>query len=182
MKAFRTPWWYYIIGFLIGFICGVLLMLATESSTLMFMGAPWLVYVLMIAVGVITFVLAWQTHQYTTARPEERSMPNPQRAVLALMMSKSLAMAGAILTGWYLGQVCMSLAHLDVVLYANVLRECVIAATICLIDMIVGIVGEWLCQLPPEDGPEKHSTNFTHVSSKVDRASSAASRISYEDQ
>lgn len=28
------------------------------------------------------------------------------------------------------------------------------ACVVCVADMIVGIVGEWLCRIPPIDGPE----------------------------
>ena len=34
------------------------------------------------------------------------------------------------------------------------MAQCAVAAVICLADMVIGIVGEWLCQLPPMEGPE----------------------------
>lgn len=154
MKAFRTPWWYYLIGIAMGLACGVLLLLVTETTPLSLAGAPWLVVVLLIICGVVTFILAWQTYQYVRAKPGARKVQSPQRSIVALMLAKSLAMAGAILVGWYSGQVLFAVWHSDVPLYGAVVRECAVAAFVAFADMIVGIVSEGMCQLPPQDGPE----------------------------
>ena len=34
------------------------------------------------------------------------------------------------------------------------MAQCAVAAVIFLADMVIGIVGEWLCRLPPMEGPE----------------------------
>lgn len=154
MKAYRTPWWYFALGLLFGFVFGAFLVSITESSAISLSGAPWIVLAVMIIGGIVTFVLAWQTHQYATSNPKERKPFNMQMAVSALMLAKSLGMAGAILTGWYAGQIFVCWPHSDIPLYSNVIRECVIAGIVCIIDMIIGIVGEWMCQIPPEDGAD----------------------------
>ncbi|RDW96353.1 hypothetical protein gvb03_00470 [Gardnerella vaginalis] len=154
MKAYRTPWWYFALGLLFGFVFGAFLVSITESSAISLSGAPWIVLAVMIIGGIVTFVLAWQTHQYATSKPKERKPFKMQMAVSALMLAKSLGMAGAILTGWYAGQIFVCWPHADIPLYSNVIRECVIAGIVCIIDMIIGIVGEWMCQIPPEDGAD----------------------------
>lgn len=154
MKAYRTPWWYFALGLLFGFVFGAFLVSITESSAISLSGAPWIVLAVMIIGGIVTFVLAWQTHQYATSKPKERKPFNTQMAVSALMLAKSLGMAGAILTGWYAGQIFVCWPHADIPLYSNIIRECVIAGIVCIIDMIIGIVGEWMCQIPPEDGAD----------------------------
>lgn len=154
MKAYRTPWWYFALGLLFGFVFGAFLASITESSAISLSGAPWIVLAVMIIGGIVTFVLAWQTHQYATSKPKERKPFNMQMAVSALMLAKSLGMAGAILTGWYAGQIFVCWPHADIPLYSNIIRECVIAGIVCIIDMIIGIVGEWMCQIPPEDGAD----------------------------
>lgn len=154
MKAYRTPWWYFALGLLFGFVFGAFLVSITESSAISLSGAPWIVLAVMIIGGIVTFVLALQTHQYATSNPKERKPFNMQMAVSALMLAKSLGMAGAILTGWYAGQIFVCWPHADIPLYSNVIRECVIAGIVCIIDMIIGIVGEWMCQIPPEDGAD----------------------------
>ena len=51
-------------------------------------------------------------------------------------------------------QLIMSLPHGEATFYSQAIFECAIAAIVCIIDMIIGIAGEWLCQIPPIDGPE----------------------------
>lgn len=167
MKAYRTPWWYFALGLLFGFVFGAFLVSITESSAISLSGAPWIVLAVMIIGGIVTFVLARQTHQYATSKPKERKPFNMQMAVSALMLAKSLGMAGAILTGWYAGQIFVCWPHADIPLYSNVIRECVIAGIVCIIDMIIGIVGEWMCQIPPEDGADADGDS-------ADRAQQAA--------
>ena len=48
----------------------------------------------------------------------------------------------------------VSLSHIEADFYAHAVTECAIAAVVCIADMIIGIIGEWLCQLPPNEGPE----------------------------
>lgn len=157
MKAYRTPWWYLVLGLLFGFVLGAFLVSSTESSAMSLAGAPWVVVAIMVVFGIVTFVMSWQTHQSVVSKSKNKKRTNPQFAVAALMLSKSLGMAGAILSGWYVGQLLMSLPHSEIILYASVIRECAIAGLVCFVDMCLGILGEWLCQLPPEDGPEATS-------------------------
>ena len=63
-------------------------------------------------------------------------------------------MAGAALAGWYGGQALMCLTHLEASYYRDAAVECAIALVICIIDMVLGIVSEGLCQLPPDEGAE----------------------------
>ena len=48
----------------------------------------------------------------------------------------------------------MSLSHIEAEFYAQAVTECAVAAVVCIADMVIGIIGEWLCQLPPNEGPE----------------------------
>ncbi|HAH52837.1 MAG TPA: DUF3180 domain-containing protein, partial [Bifidobacterium sp.] len=100
----------------------------------------------------------------TTKDPEKRTQLkplDPQKAFATLMASKALGVAGAALTGWYVGQILMSLPHGEATFYSQAIVECAVAGVVCLADMVVGIVGEWLCQIPPIDGPEKPKTKET---------------------
>ncbi len=154
MKAYRTPWWYLVLGLLFGFVLGAFLVSSTESSAMSLAGAPWVVVAIMVVAGLVTFVMAWITHQSVSDKNKNKKRVSSQFAVAALMLSKSLGMAGAILSGWYVGQLLMSLPHSEIMLYSSVIRECAIAGLVCFIDMLLGILGEGLCQLPPEDGAD----------------------------
>ena len=143
MKTRRTPWWQYVIGAVLGLLAGIGLASYGESSGLSLIGAPWIVPGLLAVLGVIVLILALQVHKYANTDPKKRphSFINP-------------TIAGATLAGWYGGQIVVSLSHIEADFYAHAVTECAIAAVVCIADMIIGIIGEWLCQLPPNEGPE----------------------------
>lgn len=155
MSARRTPWWYYVVVLFIGVALGAGLALINERSSVSLLGAPWIVPIILIILGIVVFVLAWQVHKYATTDPKERSSRmNVTKALYTLVLAKSLGIAGAFLAGWYAGQILVILAHADAPFYATAVLQCSITAVVCIIDMVVGIISEWLCQLPPNKGPE----------------------------
>lgn len=155
MKAKRTPWWYYLCAVIVGALAGFAMFELTEASQFSMLGAPWVVPVLLVALGIYVFFEAYQVHLYVKG---ERNDIDPIRAVNTLVISKALALAGAALTGWYGIQLIMSLTHSDARYYQTVIIECAICTVVSLIDMIIGIISEWLCQLPPREGPEHPKT------------------------
>ena len=107
--------------------------------------------------GGVVLYMALQIHKYTTKDPVKRAQLkplDPQKAFGTLVACKALGLAGAALAGWYGGQIIMSLPHGEAEFYSQAIIECVVACVVCVVDMIVGIVGEWLCRIPPIDGPE----------------------------
>ncbi|RSX51776.1 hypothetical protein D2E25_1751 [Bifidobacterium goeldii] len=157
MKVHRTPWWQFPVLIVLGVIVGALVAQIGESSGTSLIGAPWFVSVILLMLGITVLILAMQVHQYATTDPAKRAQLkplDPTRAVTTLMLAKALGLAGAMLTGWYVGQILMVIEHIEAEYYAQAVTQCALAAIICLIDMVIGIVGEWLCQLPPTEGPE----------------------------
>ncbi|MBP7235844.1 MAG: DUF3180 domain-containing protein [Bifidobacterium sp.] len=141
---------------MLGLLAGIGLASYGESSGLSLIGAPWIVPGLLAVLGVIVLILALQVHKYANTDPKKRphSFINPTIAVYTLVLAKALGLAGATLAGWYGGQIVVSLSHIEADFYAHAVTECAIAAVVCIADMIIGIIGEWLCQLPPNEGPE----------------------------
>ncbi|MBB2955083.1 putative membrane protein YeaQ/YmgE (transglycosylase-associated protein family) [Bifidobacterium commune] len=155
MSARRTAWWYYVIAALLGLLLGAMLFKTDEITRLSLIGAPWFVSFVLVLLGVVVLVLALQVHQYAITDPTKRkSWVDPTKAVYTLMLSKALGVAGAMLAGWYLAQLLLCLPHWGARYYQSVVIQCGIATVICIADMIVGIIGEWLCQLPPSEGPD----------------------------
>ena len=145
MKARRTPWWCYVLAAALGLLAGIGLAKYGEISGFPLVGAPWIVPVVLAILGFVVLYMALQIHKYTTTDPEKRAQLkplDPQKAFATLVSCKALGVAGASLAGWYGGQLIMSLPHGEATFYSQA------------IDMIIGIVGEWLCQIPPIDGPE----------------------------
>ena len=78
------------------FLLGAFLVSSTESSAMSLAGAPWIVVAIMVVAGIVTFVMAWQTHQSVSEKAKNKKRVSSQFAVAALMLSKALGMAGAI--------------------------------------------------------------------------------------
>lgn len=156
MKTRRTPWWYYPLALVLGALCGVGLAMLDERMATSLLGAPWFVDVLLLVLGLVVLWLALQVHAYANTDPAKRphAFINPERAVYTLVLAKALAVAGAALAGWYGGQAVMCLTHIEASYYNGAAIECAVAALICIVDMIIGIVSEGLCQLPPDEGAE----------------------------
>lgn len=157
MKAQRIRWWEYAIAIVIGLVLGVAVSVFENRGHLALTGAPWPVSAVMVVIGLIIVYMAWQVHRYATAEPRRRARMkriDPQRAVDTLVFAKALALAGALLLGWYGGQIAMAVGHIEASYYRTVVVECAIAAGASLLDMVLGIISEGLCQLPPTEGPE----------------------------
>ena len=151
MRTRRTPLAYYLVALILGMAGGLTISEISMSSRTDLMGAPWLVSLLLFILGVMILLMAIQVHRY--AKGERKEMDS-RFAVNTLVMSKSLGIACAALLGWYGSQALVSLGHSSAPYYAAVMQECLAASAVCLIDVVIGAVGEWLCQLPPDEGPE----------------------------
>ena len=126
-----------------------------EISGLSLIGAPWIVPTILILLGITILILALQVHRYATTDPgKRRGFIDPVKATYTLILAKALGVAGAALTGWYAGQITLSVVHSDAPFYGQAILECSVTGGVCLIDMVIGIISEWLCQLPPSEGPE----------------------------
>lgn len=155
MKVSRTPWWYYVIAVVLGALFGTLLVWRTRSTAIAPVGAPWFVSGVLFVLGVVVLVLAWQVHQYVIGKVKEVDV---DKASTTLILCKALAIAGAALAGYYGGELAMCIVWRDVAFYQGLIAECSVACAVTLIDMVIGIVGEGWCQLPPQDGPEHPRT------------------------
>lgn len=155
MKVSRTPWWYYVIAVVLGALFGTLLVWRTRSTAIAPVGAPWFVSGVLFVLGIVVLVLAWQVHQYVIGKVKEVDV---DKASTTLILCKALAIAGAALAGYYGGELAMCIVWRDVAFYQGLIAECSVACAVTLIDMVIGIVGEGWCQLPPQDGPEHPRT------------------------
>ena len=151
----RTPWWQYAIAVLAGCLLSVGVTKVAENIQFDMLGAPIVVSVVMLVMGLVVLGLAIQVRIYARTDPKKRTRRlDPERAVNTLILSKALGLAAAFLLGWYGVQLIIALPHSDAPYYAGAIRECAIAAAVSLIDMIIGIISELFCQLPPDEGPE----------------------------
>ncbi|WP_051198327.1 DUF3180 domain-containing protein [Bifidobacterium sp. AGR2158] len=157
MRAHRIRWWVYLLAVVLGVGGGAATAMLEERHHVSLLGLPWFVSAVLAVFGIGVLVAAWQVHRYTTTEPRKRvqlKTITPERAVDTLILTKALALAGAVLLGWYGGELLMVLGHLQAPYYRRIAIECVVACAASLIDMVCGIIGEGFCQLPPSEGPE----------------------------
>ena len=185
MKARRTPWWCYVLAAALGLLAGMGLAKYGEISGFPLVGAPWIVPVVLAILGFVVLYMALQIHKYTTTDPEKRAQLkplDPQKAFGTLVACKALGLAGAALAGWYGGQIIMSLPHGEAEFYSQAIIECVVACVVCVADMIVGIVGEWLCRIPPIDGQESPAVKKAAQRNRYAAAATKASTKSSKER
>lgn len=157
MSARRISWWVYVIAIALGLLLGALAASSELHRNITLTGTSWIASIVMIIVGIAELVLAWQVHRYTTTEPKKRvelKTITPQHAVRVLVFAKALAVAGALLVGIYGGQILVLWSRVDTTYYREVIIQCAIAVGASLFDMIMGIISEGLCKIPPTEGPE----------------------------
>ena len=182
MKARRTPWWYYVLAVTLGAGGGVCLASLDDRLRISLIGAPWIVPIVLAILGVVVLVMCIQVHQYATTDPaKRRSRLDPAKAMMTLVLAKSLGIAGAALLGWYGGQALMTMGRSEAPYYGDAVTQCVVTAAVCLADMSIGIIGEWLCQIPPADGPENPHRIDPRERSITRTAAGVESRMSSRD-
>ena len=102
MKARRTPWWHYVLAAMLGLLAGLGFAKYGEITGLPLVGAPWVVPVVLIALGIMVLVLALQVHKYTTKDPLKRAQLkplDPQKAFGTLVSCKAMGLAGHRMRG-----------------------------------------------------------------------------------
>jgi hypothetical protein len=115
--------------------------------------APPVVAVVMIAgLAVAVLVVAWPVRRWNAG---ERDRPiNPLRAARTVALAKAAALAGAVLTGGWLGYVGVALPFVTLQSQPGrvLASAAVVAASIGL--TVAGLVAERWCMIPPEDDDE----------------------------
>jgi hypothetical protein len=153
MQAHRTSWQVLVLCVVVGGLAGFGVVLLAVRAGFDMTGSPWIVPVILVILAVIVFAFAWNIHKYAIGKLKDL---DPTRAVNVLVASKSMGIAGAVLLGWYGGQL-IGIAGFGLAgtsHYSQIVIECAFAGGAALIDLVAGIVSEWLCQLPPTEGPE----------------------------
>jgi len=107
---------------------------------------PWTVPVLLLAIAAAVLVLGWTVRQYQQGKRPGIDMI---RAARTAVLGKASAFTGAVLGGWYGGQLLCLLGEL----VNEPLRRAALAAALAtvaaLVLAVVGLLVERFCRLPP---------------------------------
>lgn len=145
----RRTRWETLLG--VALVVGVLADLLTMRLDRSGPGMPrvaWPVAVVELLIAGVVFGMGWAVRQFLRGK---RPGLDPIRAARTAVLAKAACYTGALLTGWYGGQVAAYLA--DTALPGNAGRagSAGVAAGGALVLAVVGLVVEWLCRVPPED-------------------------------
>ena len=112
---------------------------------------PWLVVAVELLIAGVVLSMGWAVRQYQRGK---RPTLDPVRAARTAVLAKASCYTGALLTGWYLAQVLIVAGDLDIASQRGRAGAAALAALGALVLAVVGLVVEWFCQVPPEDGED----------------------------
>lgn len=128
-----------------------LLLRFLEGRGVLAPGVPWLVVGVELLIAGVVLSMGWAVRQFLQGK---RPTLDPIRAARTAVLAKAACYTGAVLTGWYGGQVLAVIGDLD--LPANPARATAagIAAGGAVVLAVVGLVVEWFCRVPPPGSEE----------------------------
>jgi len=111
---------------------------------------PWLVVAVELVIAAVVLSMGWAVRQFLQGKRPDLS---PIRAARTAVLAKASCYTGAVLVGWYGGQVLAVLGDLDIEPQRVRAAAAGLAVLGALVLAVVGLVVEWFCRVPPpEDG------------------------------
>lgn len=142
----RTRWQTLL---LVALVAGVLAALLTTELYRRGPGmptVPWLVAVVELVIAAVVFSMGWAVRQFLQGR---RPALNPIRAARTAVLAKAACYTGALLVGWYGGQLAVLLLSADLPRSGARAAAAGVATGGALVMAVVGLVVEWFCRIPP---------------------------------
>ena len=117
---------------------------------------PLLVAAVLLVIAGVVLSMGWAVRQYQRGK---RPTLDPDRAARTAILAKASAITGALLTGWYGGQILVVAGDLDIASQRERAVAAAVAAVCSLILAAVGLVVEWFCSVPPPSDDAVHPTS-----------------------
>lgn len=155
----RRTRWQTLLG--VAIVVGVLAALLTTWLDRQGPGMPyvsWFVVAVELLIAGVVFSMGWAVHQFLRGK---RPGLDPIRAARTAVLAKAACYTGALLTGWYGGQVAAHLLNTAIPGYAGRAGSAGVAAGGAVVLAAVGLLVEWFCRVPPQDGEKEHEPKAT---------------------
>src|SRR5690625_1429153 len=139
-----------LVWAVIGTVLAVVVDVVLESQGVSLPGLPWFAVIGMLVLAAILLVLGWPIKKWNDG--DRTKEIDPIQAARVAVMAKASALTGAGLAGWYLGNAgyyFLSAPGIRNDLAAGMLIAMIAAAAL----MIVGLIVEGFCEIPPQDPP-----------------------------
>src|SRR4051812_7565497 len=143
----HTTRWQTLLLLAAGVAVGTWIVLRTMASR----GAlppniPWLVVVVELGIAAVVFVLGWHVRQYLQGK---RPNLDALRAARTVVLAKASCYTGALLAGWYGGNVLPPLTRADEAGHGGRGGSAAPAGGGGAVPAVVGLVGGRVCPVPP---------------------------------
>ena len=109
---------------------------------------PWLVVAVELLIAAVVFSMGWAVRQFLLGKRPDLS---PIRAARTAVLAKASCWTGALLAGWYGGQVLAVLGDLDIEAQRERAAAAGLAVAGAVVLAVVGLVVEWFCRVPPPE-------------------------------
>ncbi len=142
----RTRWQTLVA---LAVVVGVLAALLTTWLDRQGPGMPhvsWLVVAVELLIAGVVFSMGWAVRQFLHGK---RPGLDPIRAARTAVLAKAACYTGALLTGWYGGQMAAHLLYTAIPGNAGRAGSAAIAALGAVVLAVVGVIVEWFCRVPP---------------------------------
>lgn len=111
---------------------------------------PWLVVAVELTIAGVVLSMGWAVRQFLQGRRPDLS---PIRAARTAVLAKASCYTGAVLVGWYGGQVLAVVGDLEIEAQRVRAGSAGLAVLGAVVLAVTGLVVEWFCRVPPpEDG------------------------------
>ncbi|WP_029291475.1 DUF3180 domain-containing protein [Cellulomonas sp. HZM] len=147
----RTRWQTLVT---IALVTGVLTWWVLERLTSQGTVLPevsWLVGPVELLIAAVVLSMGWAVRQYLRGK---RPSLDPIRAARTAVLAKAACYTGALLVGWYGGQLVLRVSSLDIEINAARAWAAGAATLGALVLLVVGLVVEHMCRVPPAE-PEQ---------------------------
>ena len=115
---------------------------------------PWAMGPVLVVLAVVVLWMALAVRAYQRGR---RPSLDPLRAARTVALAKAASLTGALLFGWYGGQLLLTLGRLQFEPQRDRALAAGVAALCAIVLGVAGVVAERFCQLPPpSDGTPAH--------------------------
>ncbi len=136
---------------LVGLVAGGCLCYVLESTGRQLPPAPWPAIGGMVLLSLVLLILGLPIKRWNDG--DRKEVMDPLLAARVAIMARAAAFAGAILTGFYGGHLLYLLISTDV-LRVHLAIPYAAAFLAAVVLLIVGLIVEWFCRLPPDDPRE----------------------------
>ncbi|GAA4974930.1 DUF3180 domain-containing protein [Kineococcus glutinatus] len=114
---------------------------------------PWTMIAALLLIAVVVVGAGWPVRQWV--RGDRARRIDALRAARTAVLGKASAYAGALLLGWFGGQVAHYAAHVGIDARRERMWLALAAAVASLLVAAAGLLVERWCRVPPERGPHE---------------------------